>query len=128
MKNNTLSISSMDFDDLQFRLEESLSDNQLKDNKDKINILKKVPKEILGDWARPPGFKIPKNEYMPSSYFGFWQTKETESFRIIKVSENRTVISFKKTLSQTEEKMSSKENGLNTVSNYTLHGKTVLTV
>lgn len=101
---NTLLISSLDFVDLKFCIEGICTDNQLKSNKGKINILKKVPKEILGDWARPPGYKIPKNEYMPSSYFGFWQTIDSENARVIKVSENRTVISFKKTLSQIEEK------------------------
>ena len=94
---NTLFVSSFDFNDLRFRLESGDSElaNLLKGDTS-ISILTKVPEDILGEWARPPDYEAPKNTYMPSTYFGLWETQDKENPRIIKIWNNRTVISNNK--------------------------------
>ena len=91
---NTLLLSSFDFNDLRFRLEsDSYASANFPKGDTNILILKKVPEEILGDWARPPDYEAQKNTYMPSSYFGIWETQDKENSRIINIRDNRTVIS-----------------------------------
>lgn len=94
---NTLLLSSFDFNDLRFRLDsgDSVSANFPKGDTS-ISILTKVPEDILGEWARPPDYEAPKNTYMPSTYFGLWKMQDKESPRIIKIWNNRTVISKSK--------------------------------
>ena len=94
---NTLLVSSFDFNDLRFRLDsgDSVSANFPKGDTS-ISILTKVPEEILGEWARPPDYEAPKNTYMPSTYFGLWETQAKENPRIINIWNNRTVISKSK--------------------------------
>lgn len=94
---NTLLVSSFDFNDLRFRLDGGDSElaNSLQGNTS-FSILTKVPEEILGAWARPPDYEAPKNTYMPSTYFGLWETQDKENPRIIKIWNNRTVISKSK--------------------------------
>ena len=94
---NTLSVSSFEFYDLKFRLEGG--DFELTNSLDgeiSNSILTKVPEDTLGEWARPPDYEAPKNKYMPSTYFGLWETQDQKNPRIIKIWNNRTVISKSK--------------------------------
>ena len=94
---NTLLLSSFDFNNLRFRLESnSYASANFPKGDTNISVLTKVPEEILGDWARPPDYEAPKNAYMPSSYFGLWETQDKENSRIINIRNNRTVISKSK--------------------------------
>ena len=94
---NTLSVSSFDFNDLRFSLDrgDSVSVNFPKGDTS-ISILTKVPGGILGEWARPPDYEAPKNTYMPSTYFGLWETQDEENPRIVNISNNRSVFSKNK--------------------------------
>ena len=94
---NTLLVSSLNFNDLSFRLEGGDFElvNSLKGNKS-TSILTKVPEEILGAWARPADYESPKNTYMPSTYFGLWETQDKENPSIIKIWNDRNVIRKKK--------------------------------
>ena len=106
-KNNILSVSSIDFNDFSFCLESNDSNSANFPKEDTgISILTKVPEDILGEWARPPDYEAPQNTYMPSTYFGIWETQDQENSRIFKIWNNRTVISKNK------EKFASKPDNL----------------
>lgn len=99
-ESNSLLVSGIDFDRLSFRLEDD------KNNEDStVSILTKIPEEILGEWVRPPDYEAPKNIYLPSTYFGLWKVLDEKYLRLIKVSDNRTVVS----ISEEEQSTSSPE-------------------
>ena len=93
---NLLSISSLDFDSLSFQLEGDSTEAASSNAGANIPTLVKVPEEILGEWARPADYEVPKNVYMPSTYFGLWETQDQKNPKLIKVRDNRTVISISK--------------------------------
>ena len=92
-EDNTLLVSTIDSKNLRFYLEggDSKLTYPLK-GETSFPILTKVSEEILGDWARPPDYDPKKNSYMPSSYFGLWETQDQTNPTLIKVWNNRTVI------------------------------------
>ena len=99
-----LSVSSSDFNELLFSLEieDSVSINS-HNRKKSISILNKVPDETLGEWARPPDYERPKNKYIPSNYFGLWETQGPQNQRIIKIWNNRNVLKRDKEASVTSQ-------------------------
>ena len=105
---NTLLVSSNNFDDLKFCLKSSDLESaiSLKEQKGqtKIQILTKVSDEILGEWARPPNYQAPKDQYMPSTYLGLWETKDLNGPRLINILNNRSVISRVKEVSKSNPK------------------------
>lgn len=93
---NTLLVSSLDFDNLSFQIENDSEKANSTEDGASVATLTKVPEEVLGEWARPPDYEAPKNKYMPSTYFGLWETEDAENSRLIKVWDNRTVFSISK--------------------------------
>ena len=92
---NIISVSGFDFKDSKFYI--AGIDSELTDfiNGDKnISTLSKVSKEILGVWAMPPDFEAPQNQHMPSTYFGLWETQDLNELKVIKIHNDRTVISI----------------------------------
>ena len=92
---NNLLVSSIDFDNLSFQLDSNATETITSNRKDVStgSTLEKVSQEILGEWARPPDYEAPKNKYMPSTYFGLWETQDQKNTRLIKVWDNRSVFS-----------------------------------
>lgn len=97
---NSLLVSGLDFDRFSFQLEAD-SNNGDSD----IPSLITIPEEILGEWARPPEYETPKSKYLPSTYFGLWKILDEKYHRLIKVRDNRTVVS----ISEEESSSSSPE-------------------
>ncbi|MFL2825528.1 MAG: hypothetical protein ACJZ8T_00465 [Coraliomargaritaceae bacterium] len=95
-KENLLSISSLDFENLCFQLEDDSAEATPFKAEENVSTLVKVSEEILGEWARPADYEAPKNAYMPSTYFGLWETQDQKNPRLIQVLDNRTVISISK--------------------------------
>ena len=95
-ESNLLYVSTLDYGSLYFRLEDDLRGTNYNDSKLHVSTLLKVSEETLGSWARPADYSIPKNNYTPSTYFGVWETKDEKNSRLIKVFDNRNVISLSK--------------------------------
>ena len=91
---DTLLVSSFEFEDLRFQKDNNNSNlTQSLNQENNTYILKKVPQEILGQWARPPDYQAPKNKYIPSTYFGLWEVQNQKKQRKIKIWNNRYVLS-----------------------------------
>ena len=56
--------------------------------------IERVNSAILGDWARPPNYESPENEYIPASYFGYWKILSDADGRSFEVRKNRRVIAL----------------------------------
>lgn len=95
-EDNTLLVSSLDFENLRFQLKRDSEEGKNTHDETGITALTKVSEGLLGEWARPPDYEAPKNKYMPSTYFGLWETQDQKNSQLIKVLDNRTVISFNK--------------------------------
>ena len=87
-------VSSLDFENLRFQLKRASEESIDTYVETGITALTKVSEGLLGEWALPPDYESPRNNYMPSTYFGLWETQDQKNSQIIKILDNRTVISF----------------------------------
>ena len=96
LEENLLSVSSLDFENLHFKLEDNLTEANPLNTKKNVSVLLKIPEEILGEWARPADYEASESVYIPSNYFGLWETQVQEKPMLIQVFKNRTVFSISK--------------------------------
>ena len=124
-EDNTLLVSSLGFEKLRFQLKCDSEKGKNTNNETGITALTKVSEGLLGEWARPPDYEVPKNRYMPSTYFGIWETQDQKNSQLIKVLDNRTVISFNKDESTSKLRNILQGEWYKHGKQYTLHGKMV---
>lgn len=65
--------------------------------------IERVNSALLGDWARPPDYESPENQYIPASYFGYWKISSDADGRSFEVQKNRRVIALTLPTNATEE-------------------------
>ena len=104
-EDNTLLVSSLDFDNIRFQFKRDSEKGINNNYATGIPTLIKVNERLLGEWSQPPGYEAPKNKYIPSTYFGIWETQDQKNLQLVKVLDNRTVIKFNK-----EESISKPQN------------------
>lgn len=61
---------------------------------DQSSKIERVNSATLGDWARPPDYETPKNQYIPASYFGYWKSVSEADGRSFEVRKNRMVVAL----------------------------------